>query len=349
MISEGKKFGGFYFNITRNKFGAGLPLSIGPDDQIPDTSALTVSATGSWRVMNSSISYERFFSFKDFEFELNVVTATHTGEVTSDFNKKELGDEGFMFEINAFPIKTSWVIKANLILTIEKKSTGEIFTPRYEFELGALHQDILGFGVNEKLHREVDIVLNTTAPDPTDPYQSQTTQEDSFNDFFTGIKDMYSFITRIDESGNEFVNEMRNVMLASNNPTPFDKYSEDYSQTYLPWFYNPEKIQMQRDNPNQYIEGEIDIVINYRNAIAKFCNDLVQREGWEALCDILKEINQRIPNNPPSSDTSSSEYLVWSLTYTLRNYAFSALQFVENYMSIEQNCFEKALKESSNQ
>jgi hypothetical protein len=335
--------------MTRAHFGSGYKLMIGPDDQIPDQSSLIVGALGTFRVLNSDKMYGPFFKFIDYEFEINVVTATHTGEVTSLPDKKELREDYFSFELTAFPIKTAWTIKANLIITIQKKSTGEIFTPRYEFELGPLHQDILGFGVNEELRRELDIKLNTTAPDPNDQYQiSQMQDGESINAFFTGIKDNYSFISYIDESGSKFVNEMRNVMQASNNPTPFDQYSEDYSQTYRPWFFDPIKIQKRQENPYQYMEEEIDIIIEYRNVITKFCNDQVQQKGWEALCDVIKEIFLDLPNNPPSTDHSTSEYLIWSLTYTLRDYAIAALQFVENYMSIERNCMEKAFRESSN-
>ena len=93
------------------------------------------------------------------------------GDVTTFPYKKELNDDSFLLELTVFPVEASWTIEANLLLTIQKKSTGEIFKPRYEFKLGPLHKDILGFGVNKQLSRTIDIVLNTTAPYPSDQFK----------------------------------------------------------------------------------------------------------------------------------------------------------------------------------
>ena len=173
MNPEGLKFGGFKFSMARTQIGSGSPLTIGPDTQLPDSTALNIYIRGDWFVPNSTFYYGEFFRFINFEFETNVLQVNTAGgkEVTTFPYKKELNDDSFLLELSVFPVRASWTIEANLILTIQKKSTGEIFKPRYEFKLGPLHKDILGFGVNERLSRTIDIVLNTTAPYPSDQFQ----------------------------------------------------------------------------------------------------------------------------------------------------------------------------------
>ena len=173
MNPEGQKFGGFRFSMARTQIGSGSPLTIGPDTQLPDSTALNIYIRGDWYVPNSTLYYGEFFRFKNFEFETNVlqIYTVGGGEVTTFPYKKELNDDSFLLELSVFPVEARWTIEVNLLLTIQKKSTGEIFKPRYEFKLGPLHKDILGFGVNEQLSRKIDIVLNTTAPYPSDQFK----------------------------------------------------------------------------------------------------------------------------------------------------------------------------------
>mgnify|MGYP006987904591 CR=1 FL=1 len=48
MNPDGQKFGGFEFSMARTQIGSGSPLTIGPDTQLPNSTALNIYIRGDW-------------------------------------------------------------------------------------------------------------------------------------------------------------------------------------------------------------------------------------------------------------------------------------------------------------
>jgi len=164
MKTNKLKIGYMNFRMTRTQLGTDQIINDGFEKEIPDQSGVYISAQTYLMVLELSKSYEEFFKFDNFELETNFVVADSSGEITMDFRKKEIRDDHINFDFTAFALKTEWPLKVNLELKIIKKSTGEVFSPRYEFELGSVQRDLLGFAQNRELHRELPIELPTTVP-----------------------------------------------------------------------------------------------------------------------------------------------------------------------------------------
>jgi hypothetical protein len=268
--------------------------------------------------------YTHLFKFEDFELKTNFMTADFAGNLTMGFERKEISDSFINFEFAAFPIRTSWAPEVVLEIIVIEKSSGIRYAPTFEFKLGPVSRDALGFVQNRGLHQNVAIEL---------PVSADSIPEQAGETAAAGAIDATFIAADLVEKTKDLRNEMRTIIRNAENPG-FSVTTREVlrdgtvpgmstMEVVLPWHMDPELVELMKSGqalPEGFETPYIPIV----QAYSRFARDHFFRlweveDNQKAIVNfVLTEIAPVMENvEPPATDSNSEEFVEWSLQYVL--------------------------------